>query len=105
LPVGDYQTMLVPAYLVFLATAFAVTAIALRAGRLAPLAVIPLALPVAFGTVFGSSELSAPLRLGPVTVQAPREVGLWIAAGLLGTAWVWWTAGAERRAALRRGRM
>lgn len=105
LPVGTYQTMLVPAYVVFLLASFTATTLALRAGRLAPLAAFPLLLPVAFGTIFGSSELSAPLRLGPATVHAPREVGLWIAAGLLGAAWVWWSAGAERRAALRRGRM
>lgn len=105
LPVGTYQTMLVPAYIVFLVTCFAVTTIALRAGRFAPLAAFPMLLPVAFGTVFGSSEISSPLQLGPLTVAAPREIGLWIAAAVLGTVWVAWTATAERRAALRRGRM
>lgn len=104
LPVGSYQTMLVPAYLVFLMTAFLATTIALRAGRFAPLAAVPLLLPVAFGTFFGASSLSGSISLGPVTVAAPREIGLWIAAGLLGASWVAYTAGAERRAALRRGR-
>ncbi len=105
LPVGTYQTMLVPAYLVFLASCFAVTTIALRAGRFAPLAAFPLLAPVAFGTVFGSSATSAPLLLGPLEIAAPRELGLWIAVAALGTVWVAWTATAERRAALRRGRM
>ncbi|XPP27583.1 MAG: DUF3488 domain-containing protein [Leucobacter sp.] len=105
LPVGSYQTMLVPAYLVFLVTSFTITIIALRAGRFAPLAAFAMALPVAFGTVFGASELSAPLILGPLVLSAPREIGLWIAAAALGACWVAWTSGAERRAALRRGRL
>lgn len=104
LPVGTYQAVLVPAYLVFLLTAFLATAIALRAGRFAALAAFPLALPVAFGTVFGSSAVSAPLLLGPISIAAPRELGLWLSAAVLGAAWVWFAAGAERRAALRRGR-
>lgn len=104
LPVGSYQTMLVPAYLVFLLTSFVLTLVAVRGGRFAPLAAFTVAAPVAFGTVFGAADLSAPLTLGPLTLAAPREIGLWIAAGALGAAWVAWTAGAERRAALRRGR-
>lgn len=104
LPVGTYQTMLVPAYLVFLIASFTVVVLALRAGRFAPLGAFALLVPVAFGTIFGSSELSAPVALGPVTLAAPRELALWVAAGALGAAWVAWTASAERRAALRRGR-
>ncbi|MBK0417600.1 hypothetical protein JD276_00925 [Leucobacter sp. CSA1] len=104
LPVGTYQTVLVPAYLVFSLTGLLATTIALRPGRWASLAAIPLLAPVAFGTVFGSSAVSDPLRLGPVSLVAPRELGAWLLAGLLGAVWVAWTAGAERRAALRRGR-
>lgn len=104
LPVGTYETMLVPAYLVFLLSAFLTTWIALRGGRFAALAAFPLLAPVAFGTVFGSSAVSAPLRIGPLEVVAPREVGLWIAAAALGVLWVVFSAGAERRAALRLGR-
>lgn len=104
LPVGTYQAVMVPAYLVFLLSAFLATTIALRAGRFAPLAAFPLMMPVAFGTVFGSSVVSAPLKFGPLSVAAPRELGLWIAAAGLGAAWVWFSSGAERRAALRRGR-
>lgn len=105
LPVGTYQAVLVPVYLVFLLTAFFVTIITLRAGRFAGFASLPLVAPVAFGTVFGSSAVSAPLRLGALQFAAPREVGLWIAAAVLGGCWVWFVAGGERRAALRRGRM
>lgn len=104
LPVGTYQTVLVPAYAVFFITAFAGVWIALRSPRVAPFAALPFLLPVAFGTVFGAAELSAPLRLGPMVVTAPREVALWAAACALGGGWVVWRAGARRRRALRLGR-
>ncbi len=104
LPVGTYQTVLVPAYLVFFVTSLSTGWIALRGGRVATLAAVPLLLPVAFGTVFGAAEVSAPLRIGAVAVFAPREVALWVAAATLGAVWVAWHAGADRRAALRLGR-
>lgn len=104
LPVGTYQTVLVPAYIIFLLIAFLTTTLAMRAGRFAPLAAFPLTFGVAFGTVFGASAVSSPAQFGPFTVSAPRELALWLAAAALGAVWVWFTAGAERRAALRRGR-
>ncbi|WP_449276943.1 DUF3488 and transglutaminase-like domain-containing protein [Leucobacter sp. GX24907] len=103
LPVGSYQTVLVPFYLVMLLSSLLATMIALRPGRLAALAAVPLLAPVAFGTIFGASVVSDPLRFGPLVVVAPRELGLWLAVSVLGAVWVAWTAGAERRAALRRG--
>ncbi len=105
LPVGTYQAVMVPAYLVFMLTAFLAVTLAMRAGRFAPLAALPLVVPVAFGTVFGSSEVSAQFGGGLFSIAAPREIGLWVAAGVLGALWVWFSAGAERRAALRRGRL
>ena len=60
LPVGTYQAIMVPAYLVFLVVAFVATLIAVRAKRFAALAAFPLVAPVAFGTIFGSSAVSAP---------------------------------------------
>ena len=105
LPVGTYQAVMVPAFLVYLLTAFAATLIATRAKRFAALASFALTAPVAFGTIFGSSAVSAPLVLGPLKIAAPRELGLWLLAALLGACWVWFAAGAERRAALRRGRV
>lgn len=101
LPVGTYQTVLVPAYLVFLAPAFCVTAA--RRSRFAPLAAIPLIVPVAFGTFFGGSEVSPPLDVfGVASIPAPREFALWFAAAVLGASWVNWVSEAERRGALRR---
>jgi len=105
LPVGTYQAVMVPAFLVYLLTAFAATLIATRTKRFAALASFALTAPVAFGTIFGSSAVSAPLVLGPLKIAAPRELGLWLLAALLGACWVWFAAGAERRAALRRGRV
>ena len=104
LPVGTYQTVLVPAYFVFFVTSLSTGWIALRGGRFVSLAALPLLVPVAFGTVFGSAEVSAPLRAGAVALFAPREVALWVAAAALGAVWVAWHAGADRRAALRLGR-
>lgn len=105
LPVGSYQAVLVPFLAVMVCAVAAVTALTLRGGRAAPLAAVPLISPVLFGTVFGPSEVSAPLELGQVTVPAPREIGLWLVAGTAGAIWVAWSAGSERRAALKRGRL
>lgn len=105
LPVGTYLTVMVPAYLVFVLTAFLTTTLALRARRFAPYAAVPLTFGVAFGTVFGSSVVSSPLVVGSIVIVAPREIGLWVATALLSVMWVWLTAGADRRASLRRGRV
>lgn len=104
LPVGTYRTALVPVYVVLLATTVLIVLLASRARRLPVLAALPMVAPVAFGTVFGASEVSAPLRLGPLAIAAPRELGLWLGAAVLAGAWIVWTSGAERRAALRLGR-
>lgn len=104
LPVGGYRTVLVPAYVVMIVTALLVVLIGRRPGRRSAFAAIPMLLPVAFGTVFGASEVSAPLALGPLRLAAPREIGLWLAAAALAAVWVVWTSGAQRRRALRLGR-
>ena len=104
LPVGTYQTVLVPAFVVMFGTVLITLTFASRSGRWPVLAAIPMLAPVAFGTVFGASAVSAPLQAGPLTIAAPRELGLWLAVALLGAIWVAWTSGAERRAALRLGR-
>lgn len=104
LPAGSYLTVLVPAYEVFLLTSFLTTTLALRSRKWAPLAAGSLLFGVAFGTAFGASAASAPITVGVLTIAAPRETALWLAAAVLGASWVWLFAGAERRAALRRGR-
>lgn len=105
LPVGVYQAVLVPAYLVFLLSTCVATYLVLRSERFAPLASIPLVLPVLFGTVFGAAEVSVSLQFGSLLVMAPRELLLWLGAAMLGAVWVWLSAGAARREALYRGRV
>ncbi|RGE23224.1 transglutaminase domain-containing protein [Leucobacter sp. wl10] len=104
LPVGTYRTVLVPAYIVLLLSALLVVGVAQHPGRRSALAAIPMLAPVAFGTVFGASEVSATWRLGPLSIAAPREIGLWLTAAALAAVWVAWISGAGRRAALRLGR-
>ncbi|QZY51124.1 DUF3488 domain-containing protein [Leucobacter tenebrionis] len=104
LPVGVYRTVLVPAYVVFLLSALLVGILARRASRIASFAAAPLLAPVAFGTVFGASQVSAPLHLGVLEIAAPREIGLWLGAAALAAVWVGLVSGEDRRAALRLGR-
>ena len=104
LPVGSYQTVLVPLLVVVLVAAAAASWLALRGGRTAEFASLPLVLPVAFGTAFGASSVSDPLFVGPVTIHAPRELLLWAAAFAMIAVWIAWSSGIARRAALRRGR-
>ncbi|KAM9863264.1 transglutaminase domain-containing protein [Leucobacter sp. BZR 635] len=105
LPLGSYQTVLVPFLVVVFVSVAVAAALMLRGGRWAPLAGIGVVLPVLFGTVFGSSAVSAPLRAGGLSIAAPRELALWIAAFGAAATWVAWSSGRKRRAALRRGRL
>ncbi|MBL3687850.1 hypothetical protein D3248_12915 [Leucobacter zeae] len=104
LPVGTYQSVLVPLLVVTVVSCAASTALALGGGRRTVLAGLPALLPVLFGTVFGASTVSAPLQLGPLAVPAPRELAVWLAAFALVGVWIAWSAGIDRRAALRLGR-
>lgn len=104
LPVGAYQAVLVPLLVVVMATTAAIVALALSGRRAAPFAAIPVLAPILFGVVFGASQVSAPLALGPMRISAPRELALWAGACIVGAAWVAWSSGIERRAALRLGR-
>lgn len=102
LPVGSYRNLLVPALVVFLVG----TTVALRAAGRADAAAI-WAVPVSFamvsfGLLFGRTEVSAPLRLGPLTVPAPTETALGIAWLVAGVLWLSWRSRDERVRALRR---
>ena len=104
LPVGWYQSVLVPAYLVCFVSTLAIVRIGLRDSKTAGFAAVPMLAPLAFGTVFGSSAVSAPLRFGAITMVAPREIGLWLVGAIAAALWIVWVTGADRRAALRLGR-
>lgn len=104
LPVGSYQTVLVPLFVLVFAVVAVASACVLRGGRAMMLAPLPaLALPL-FGTVFGSSAVSDPIALGPFSLAAPRELAVWVVAAGVAALWIAWFSGAERRAALKRGR-
>ncbi|WP_416444866.1 DUF3488 domain-containing protein [Leucobacter sp. HNU] len=105
LPVGSYQAVLVPLLVVTMTVAATIVALALAGRRAAPFAALPVLAPVLFGVVFGASQVSAPLNLGPLRIQAPRELALWAGACVIGAVWVAWSSGIERRAALRLGRL
>ncbi|MGO3146140.1 MAG: transglutaminase domain-containing protein [Leucobacter sp.] len=105
LPLGSYQAVLVPFLVIVFGASAVATALTLLGGRWAPLAALTLIAPVVFGTVFGSSAVSAPVNFGPVSIGAPRELGLWLGAFGFAVAWVAWSSGRERRAALKRGRI
>lgn len=105
LPVGEYQTVLVPFFVTIGVSVSALAALALRSVRTAPLAALPLLAPVLFGTVFGASSVSDPVRLGGFTLVAPRELATWLVASGIAAVWIAWASGIERRRALRRGRL
>lgn len=105
LPLGSYQTVLVPFLVVIFGSAAASTALTLRGGKWTPFAALTIVAPVLFGTVFGSSAVSAPITLGPLDIAAPRELALWLGAFGIAVSWVAWSSGRARRAALKRGRI
>lgn len=104
LPVGTYRTVLVPFYLVALVTVVLIMLLSGRSRRVAVFAAVPMLLPVAFGTVFGAADVSPSLSWGALSIAAPRETLLWLCAALVAAVWIAWTAGSDRRAALRLGR-
>ena len=104
LPVGTYQSVLVPLLVTCVIAFSAATALALAGGSRTVLAAVPALGPVLFGTVLGASTVSDPLQLGPLTVPAPRELAIWLAAFALVSVWIAWSSGIGRRAALRLGR-
>ncbi|WP_105035311.1 transglutaminase domain-containing protein [Cryobacterium aureum] len=99
-PVGSYQSLLAPAFLLFLCGTTAALSLAWRGGRLVALAV-PLIFAVQlFGLVFGSSAVSVPLTLFGVSVPAPRESLIGLAALLLAFGFLAWRTHLARSEAL-----
>jgi hypothetical protein len=102
LPVGAYRNLLVPALLVVLVGTCVGLLLAWRADRVA-YAAVPVALAmISFGLFFGRTTVSAPLRLGPVTLAAPVETAVGIAGLLTCLLWLTWRSRDERIRALRR---
>ena len=102
LPVGTYRNLLVPALVVFLCG----TCIALQLTwqqRRSAYAAVPVTLAMTgFGLVFGRTSVSAPLDLGPLTISAPAETAVGVAALLASVLWLSWRGRHERQDALQR---
>lgn len=102
LPVGSYRNLLVPALVVFLVGTTSLLRAAWRRDAGAFWAVpVSLAM-VLFGLLFGRTEVSAPVRLGPLVLPAPVESALGVAWLLAGVLWLSWRSRDERVGALRR---
>jgi len=102
LPVGAYRNLLVPALVVFLVGTVITLSLAQRADRRSAAAVVSGLLMTGFGLFFGRTSPSAPLRWGPVSLPAPVETAVGLAALLSAVLWLAWRAHDERTRSLRR---
>ena len=102
LPVGTYRNLLVPALVVFLVGTCATLALSWRSSRIA-YAAAPIGLAmVAFGLFFGSAATSEPIAIAGVTLFAPVETAIGIAALVVTLLWLAWRARDERIRSLQR---
>lgn len=102
LPVGSYRNLLVPALVLFLVGTCVSLLLAWRADRWSAFAVVSALGMASFGLFFGRTEVSAPLALGPVTLYAPVETLVGVAALVAALLWLAWRAHDERVRALQR---
>lgn len=102
LPVGAYRNLLVPAVVVFLVGTAVTLALSWRADRRAVAAVVSGVAMSGFGLFFGRTSTSAPVAVGPVTLNAPVETAVGVAAILSAVLWLAWRSRDERTRALRR---
>lgn len=100
LPLGTYQSTLAPALLVLLAAPGPAVVEASRDRRSWPWASAIAITPVLFGIGFGAATTSSPVHWGPVSLPAPRELVVGLAAALLCVLWLLWRSAARRRIAL-----
>lgn len=89
LPVGSYQTVLVPALLIFLVVPVAALSIALRAQKVWGIAAGLALVPMVFASTFGSSATSLNLSFFFLTFPAVLEIGLTLASVLVLLMWMW----------------
>ena len=102
LPVGAYRNLLVPSLVVFLVGTACALLLAWRRASVGAVAVPIVLAMTGFGLLFGRTDVSAPLTLGPLTLGAPVETA--IGLGSLGSAVLWlsWRTREARVVALRR---
>jgi hypothetical protein len=101
IPVGSFQTLLVPALVLFLFGTVAMLSIAWRSPRFFGF-VVPVALVLqGFGLVFGAQAVSPAITIGAVEVAAPRELVIGFAAFFSSLAFLLWRVQHTRRVAVR----
>ncbi|WP_235008279.1 transglutaminase-like domain-containing protein [Microbacterium timonense] len=102
LPVGSYRNLLVPALVVFLVGTCVLLLLAWRDDR-AAYGAVPVALGmVSFGLFFGRTTVSEPLVVGPLTLYAPVESAVGLAALVSSLCWLAWRSHDQRHRALQR---
>ncbi|MEO6309797.1 MAG: transglutaminase, partial [Leifsonia sp.] len=101
IPVGSYQSMLVPLLILTLGVTTAALSLVWRGERRHALAIPVVFTLQLFGLVAGSSRVSAPLTLGFVSIPAPRESLIGLSAFLLAVGFLFWRAHYTRQSALR----
>lgn len=101
LPVGEYQTVLVPLAVVSYLTAF--LACLLATTKRPYTAAFPALLPLLFATFFGQVFASPSVGYSVFILPAPYEFIGWLITATLLALWVRLTADRERRLRLRRG--
>jgi len=101
-PLGDYQAVLVPLFLVVLVGGAVVTAVAALPGVRAAVAVPVVIAMSTFGVLFGPSAADAPLVVGPIVLPSARPVLHALAILLLCLGWLAARARLDRVEAIER---
>ncbi|GAA1780479.1 transglutaminase-like domain-containing protein [Agromyces lapidis] len=102
LPLGEYQAVLVPFFLVMLVGTLVAGLLVMPDRRRSPFAVVVGFAMSGFGLAFGSSSLSEPLVVGPLVVPAPRELAVGIGGLAAALLWLLLRSRSIRAVALRR---
>ena len=87
-PLGDFQAVLVPWFVVVFVGALAATRLAVRPGRSALAAAAVVVAMVAFGAAFGSAEPTATLPFAGFDVPGGVSIVVGLATLVLGVAWL-----------------
>jgi hypothetical protein len=101
IPVGTYQSMLVPVFLLLLAGTTAALSATWRSPRWGSLAVPVMFVVQLFGLLFGSGAESAPTAGLGFVVAGPREVGIGLASLVVAVGYLVWRVKQERSVAIR----